>query len=103
MAEVKINFGNIGVNESFKWKSNEFKKVNSRNAKVIGKNQIYMFNIHDIVIKELVEKKMTWKIFINFISTSLNPSQNLMFQMMTIKEKMIYLELLLKLFDIFLF
>ncbi len=57
MAEVKINFGNIGVNESFKWKSNEFKKVNSRNAKVIGKNQIYMFNIHDIVIKELVEKK----------------------------------------------
>ena len=57
MAEIKINFGNIGVNESFKWKSNEFKKVNSRNAKVIGKNQIYMFNIHDIVIKELVEKK----------------------------------------------
>lgn len=57
MAEVKINFGNIGVNESFKWKSNEFKKVNSRNAKVIGKNQIYMFNIHDIVIKESVETK----------------------------------------------
>lgn len=57
MAEIKINFGNIGVNESFKWKSNEFKKVNSRNAKVIGKNQIYMFNIHDIVIKELVERK----------------------------------------------
>lgn len=57
MAEVKINFGNIGINELFKWKSNEFKKVNSRNAKVIGKNQIYMFNIHDIVIKELVERK----------------------------------------------
>ncbi|MCA9496582.1 MAG: hypothetical protein KC589_06565, partial [Nanoarchaeota archaeon] len=57
MAEIKINFGNIGVNESFKWKSNEFKKVNSRNAKVIGKNQIYMFNINDIVTKESIETK----------------------------------------------
>lgn len=57
MAEMKINFGKIEINESFKWKSNEFQKINSRNAKVIGKNQIYIFNLHDIVIKEFVETK----------------------------------------------
>lgn len=57
MAEIKINFGNIETREMFKWKSNQFQKINSRNAQLVGKNQIYMFNINDIVIKEMIEKE----------------------------------------------